>query len=763
MKKKLLFILMAIAMAFACAFALAACDEAPVETNGGNQSNSENKDDENDGKDKEEEKDDGDKDEHSHSYSQRVVEPTCTAQGYVLLECECGDSIKEGVTEPLGHSFINYVPQGDATCTQDGTKAATCERCTETKIVTDVGSAGHRFVDGYCEMCGDPDTTVVPPVEEPEEPEFVYTYSEIIENGEVVAYSITGVEYAPRPEAIIPAEYNGKPVTAIGDDAFSYCRNLLGVTIPEGVTSIGDRAFQGYAHLIISIPDSLTYIGEDVFGQCDLSYNFVDDETLCYLGNENNPYVMLYDIKDGKRRLDEYVINPNTKIIYDYALSSTVKRINIPASIVFICPRAFSNCGLQTSITVASGNPVYHSDANCLIETATKTLILGSIDCVIPSDGSVTKIGAYAFDSCTGMKAITIPDNVTEISSLAFRNCNGLTEIIIPDSVTEIGEGAFEYCPIETASFPARAAASIPKDHLTTVNITSGEIGERAFYNLKDLTGLTIGSGVTGIGGSAFSGCTGLTDLTIPASVTNVSYSAFNNCSGLESLTVAAGNSVYQSAGNCIIETATNTLVLGCKNSVIPTDGSVTNIGNFAFGGCTGLTEINIPEAVTSIGRYAFSGCSELADINIHNDGILINQGAFADTAFYENENNWENGVLYLGKHLISAKTSISGTYEIKAGTLTIACGAFTNCTQLTGIVIAEGITSISSSAFSRCSGLMSITIPATVTEIGQSAFSFGNNSLKDVYFGGTEEQWNAISKTNSSLSNYQVHYLGEE
>ena len=123
-------------------------------------------------------------------------------------------------------------------------------------------------------------------------------------------------------------------------------------------------------------------------------------------------------------------------------------------------------------------------------------------------------------------------------------------------------------------------------------------IGKNAVVKILD--------GVTSIGERAFYGCTGLTSVTIPYSVTSIGNYAFYGCSGLTSITVAKGNTKYHSAGNCLIETESKTLIAGCKNSIIPTDGSVTSIGDGAFYGCTGLTSVTIPDSVTSIGDDAF-------------------------------------------------------------------------------------------------------------------------------------------------------------
>ena len=104
---------------------------------------------------------------------------------------------------------------------------------------------------------------------------------------------------------------------------------------------------------------------------------------------------------------------------------------------------------------------------------------------------------------------------------------------------------------------------------------------------------------------------------------------AFNDCSGLTTIAVAGGNTKYHSDGNCLIETESKTLISGCKNSIIPTDGSVTSIGDLAFSGCTGLTSITIPDSVSSIGDGAFSGCTGLTSITIPDSVTSIGDFAF--------------------------------------------------------------------------------------------------------------------------------------
>ena len=220
----------------------------------------------------------------------------------------------------------------------------------------------------------------------------------------------------------------------------------------------------------------------------------------------------------------------------------------------------------------------------------------------ITMPNSLTSIGKWGFSWCESLTSIKIPDRVESIGKWAFSNCTGLKSITIPDRVESIGDGVFSACSGLTSVIIGQNVASI---------------GEYTFSNCSSLTLITIPNSVISIERNAFAACNSLTSVKIGNSVTSIGYAAFSDCSSLEKIEVVQGNTKYSSVGNCLIETGSNTLIAGCKNSVIPADGSVTSIGGSAFHGCEGLTSINIPDSVTSIGNSAFQICRGLTSITI--------------------------------------------------------------------------------------------------------------------------------------------------
>ena len=291
---------------------------------------------------------------------------------------------------------------------------------------------------------------------------------------------------------------------------------------------------------------------------------------------------------------------------------------------------------------------------------------------------------------------------VTEIAEEAFKGKTDITSVKIPDSIVTIGVNAFSECfRLENVLFGDNS------------QLTS--IGAGAFSGAIDrcsaLTEITIPSSVIVIGERAFMNREGLTKITIPAGVTSIGEYAFMGCIGLEKIEVEKGNTFYEGKQNCLIEISTKTLILGCKMSKIPDDGSVTSIGNYAFYGCKSLMEIKIPAGVISIGYAAFAGCSSFTEITI------------------------PAGVTSIGEYAFESCSSLT-EITIPASVNSIGRRAFQRCSRLQSVIFESdsSLNSIGDSAFYGCISLTKITIPAGVTSIGAEAFE-GCSSLQSVTF----------------------------
>lgn len=546
--------------------------------------------------------------------------------------------------------------------------------------------------------------------------------------------------------------------------------------IPEGVTNIPTYAFDGCDGITsVTIPDSVTGIGAHAFNNCSRLENaYIEDLSkwcaVSFGDSSANPLYYAENLYLNDELLTDIVIPNGTVSIGNYAFNSYDKlsTVTIPESVTFIGKDAFNMCSGITDVYIndltkwceiefdnAYANPLYYAN-NFYVNNDLITEI------VIP-DG-VTAIRNFAFYNFDNMSDITIPDTVTSIGFSAFYSCDSLNNITIPDSIVTIDSNAFNDCD-------ALDNVIIPN------SITS--IGGGAFFGCDGLTTLSIGSGLTSVGLGAFYNCPNLT--TVYCNMSKISADLFGGLYGYS----------YYSNNAALV-------ILG---------DNVTSIDTDAFLYCYELRKIFIPKSVMEIENSAFKNCTNLAIVEYggsqedweqvyigdNNDNLLnaqINYNSLAEDAaltdtdlltYTINDNGtititncYENAVdidipAEINGMPVTAINSSAFANRAKLESVTIPSSVttigdrtFYGCTGLTEITIPDSVSSIGDSTFYNCTGLNSITIPASVTSIERYAF-YGCSSLTDVYYAGTEEQWNAVLKgySNDPLTNANIYYNG--
>ena len=484
-----------------------------------------------------------------HSHNAVITKPTCTEQGYTTHTCHCGDSFVDTYVNALGHDEIEHVAKAP-TCTEIGWDAyVTCSRCKYTTYKV-ISATGHNYVDEVCTLCN------------------CDYYSEGLNyalNG--TSYRVTGIGTCTDTDVVIPSIYKGRLVDSVGYYAFSDCRRIKSITIPDSVTSIGNYAFAGCENLVsVTISKGVTLIGERAFIGCYSLVNvtFAEESELISIG-----YLAFSSCKN-------------------------LISISLPENLTAIDSLAFYSCTNLPSITIPEG---------------------------------VKSIGDRAFDGCINLIEVC---NKSSLSIVAGASSNGkvgyyakhITKDESDRYVQQLGDYMFYDDGIDVYMFRYFGSDLMP---ILPDNYNGKEyaIYEYAFYTNRTMRAITIPSSVTRIFPYAFYHCTELSNVTFAegSSLTILDSYTFCHCTALSSITFAEDSQLRSIASYAIVD--------GYKLKNINIPSTVTSIGSYAFEYCTSLESITIPNSVISIGEFAFSSCGSLTSITIPRSVNFIGKGAF--------------------------------------------------------------------------------------------------------------------------------------
>ena len=592
-------------------------------------------------------------------------------------------------------------------------------------------------------------------------------------NSDKKSYTIERSYSEPyRGDVVIPKEYNGHPVTAIGSLAFFECSELTSVVIPDSICFIDSSAFMDCKALTrITVPSSVTEIGSSAFRTCTSLKEVTLSEGITSIGQGA------------------------------FANCFSLTEISLPESLVFLGASAFCDCTALTSVDFRSDTTEF------LLSTSgySHGIFHGCVSLKnITLPKGLTYLPDFLFWGCSTLAEVVIPDGVTNIGRYAFSYCTSLTSLTVPEQVSMIGECAFDECvslyeiinksdtdlPLSEFSAVRQVIRDESESRIRTVDgfifyDDNGDVtlikyvGEGGELTLPTYPGDTKYSVATRI----FSTLPGIIGLTVPDVITRIDDKAFSDCNELVSISFNCRDAEidrgYFGDNYSVKRVYINTedkLWCACFRSLeeVHFGEGVTRIGEYTLARSP-VKKVTVPSSVTEISGYAFrnsdvcelliaegsklericpyafSDCSDLRTLSLPDSLTAIEERAFESSGIRDIDLG--DGLLTVG---VSAfDNCVFETVIIPDSLISIGEGAFANNLCLSTVAIGEGsrLQSIGDKAFYCCENLRTFTIPSELSELGRYVFvgralSYISLSENNPYFEKIDECLYSEDKT---------------
>ncbi len=512
-------------------------------------------------------------------------------------------------------------------------------------------------------------------------------------------------------EIVIP-----EGVTMLDYGVFFGCSRLESVTLPESLTTLGSAVFFGCTSLTsLYLPESITSIDESAFEEApnvvatvvagSYAEKWCSENNVRFIsvGNPSASFTTKV-LEDGTLAITGYtgtdtdIVIPGTidgaavSAVADYAFefNNTLTSVTFEEGITSIGYRSFLGCDNLTSITLPDSLVTMDYRAFAFCSKLTE----------VNFGSGLTTLNGSAFQDCSSLTSITLPASLREIDTMEFANCFSLTEILVED-----GNTAFSSSEGILYSADGTVLYACPTGKTGSVTVPAGvtAIDGWAFFS-SPISSVTLPEGLISIGSLAFNGCSNLASITLPASLTTIEDGVFEGCTSLTELSVAEGSNSF-SAADDILYSADGSILHLClpaKTGALVIGQGVAEIADRAFGGCSQITSVQLPEGLTRIGKYAFYDCSALEEV------VLM------------------------------------------PGLKTVGTCAFMYCSSLTSLSLPEGTATLEPYAFEG-SSLRSLYLPKSISSIGTGAFNWCTGLTVTVVEGSYAHTW--CSNNNMSMN----------